>query len=121
MLALVGTTATAERNFSQLACIHTKRRNRLSVEKVQKLSFIRTNYPLVHNLPRLVAGPAAEGIVREELADEEGMGGWADNEEEEDHFPDAVRFQEEHEEEEEAEVDYEDEYVSEPESDEENN
>ncbi len=41
ILSIVTNTATCERLFSELAQIHTARRNRLEPDKVKKLSIVR--------------------------------------------------------------------------------
>jgi hAT family C-terminal dimerisation region len=40
------TSAASERNFSTFGFIHSKLRNSLAAEKVIKLVFIKTNYPV---------------------------------------------------------------------------
>lgn len=48
LFSLMASSASSERNFSALGFIHTKLRNRLSQETVNRLCFVRTNYTLKH-------------------------------------------------------------------------
>jgi hypothetical protein len=41
---LVCSSATSERNFSDMAFVHSKLRNSLSFDRVHKLVYVRTNY-----------------------------------------------------------------------------
>jgi hypothetical protein len=43
IISLIAISASAERNFSTMAFIHTKKRNRLSPDRVEKLVFIYVN------------------------------------------------------------------------------
>jgi hypothetical protein len=45
LFAMVTSSAASERKFSTFCFIHSKLRNSLAAEKVQKLVFIKTNYP----------------------------------------------------------------------------
>jgi hypothetical protein len=40
-------TASCERSFSNQGCIHSKLRNSISTERVEKLVFIRANHPII--------------------------------------------------------------------------
>ena len=44
MFSLVASSAAKERNFSTVAFVHSKLRNKLSQENVMKLVYIKTNY-----------------------------------------------------------------------------
>ena len=50
IFALVGGSGASERNFSTMKSIHTLSRNCLGVEKVEKLTYIKTNGRMVDKL-----------------------------------------------------------------------
>ena len=45
---LAPSSATAERSFSAMGYIHTKLRNRLLPQTLEKLTYIKMNYPVAH-------------------------------------------------------------------------
>ena len=49
LFSLATSTAASEKNFSTFGFIHSKLRNSLSRESVEKLVFIKSNYPLFTN------------------------------------------------------------------------
>ncbi len=71
VLALVATTASAERNFSNLAFIHSKLRNRLSPTKVAKMCFVRNNSKALNSMESSDAAVVTAPPVQESDGDGE--------------------------------------------------
>jgi len=47
---LVASSSSCERNFSSMAFIHSKARNKLGVNTVEKLVYVRTNQTIIDNI-----------------------------------------------------------------------
>lgn len=83
VLALVATTASAERNFSDLAFIHPKLRNCLKPVKAAKMCFVRNNLKVLQSM-EIIPDAAITAPNQNSPDGDEGSGGDSDfgNEEE---------------------------------------
>ena len=66
VFSVTASSAASERNFSMMGFIHSKLRNALGAEKVEKLVYIKTNYPQL---------PKHDGAFWEDDAEEEESSG----------------------------------------------
>jgi hypothetical protein len=66
VFSVTASSAASERNFSTMGFIHSKLRNALGAEKVEKLVYIKTNYPQL---------PKHDGAFWEDDAEEEESSG----------------------------------------------
>jgi len=64
VFSMSASSAASERNFSTFGFIHSKQRNCLSVKSVEKLVFIKTNYPAL-------CGSDCDGTVWDESSDDD--------------------------------------------------